>query len=1131
MRAKYIFGAILVFGVSLFFSAKANAALYYTYADVSNTGTYTTAPTKEIMQIFKMPIQGQINSIQIKAGGFDGGGTTKTRPGICRVASNSIGAACIGSYVWANENPYIMPTMKWYTYTFPSTMFDKDAYIKFYFDKNGGASYEQTYSAVSPSSTYANGLTWVSSPAAELPTDIQILVDITSCHDLLFGHIYDQTTGEVISGAKVRMVLNDFVATDESCTNFISTYSNRGDTYCAPGGSAGVETIADGGGLFSISSPEEIGNNFTIQAFSNNFATSTVLYNDIYTNNGQCYNPIQHDFYLEPVNSRTPIVIVPGIMGSYLYDLAAEEVWPNIPLMIADYWDIGLNHLILPEDGVPQGSEAMIPDRIFRSIYGQDYFEGLINELTNSGYEEGKDLFVFPYDWRLDINQIVDGENTNPLIVSLKGKIEEIKSQTGAVKVDIVAHSLGGLVAKRYIQKYGSDNVNKFVDIATPHFGAPKAFKILFYGDNLDIPILNVNRVQVISQNMPAVYQLLPSRQYFNSTDSNYDSYIYDYNDIDQNSIKGELNYDESIEFMKNIGRNDYLLAKNEELHNEIDNFDPAAYGVKAYNIVGCDQPTIGKIYILNKEKNGYEYGLKYISGDSTVPLKSAEGLNNAVYTFYATGAEHSILPSYAGVKELVTAIENNQENSFDYLQYSNISQNDNACVLNGWEVSYHSPIELHIYDESNNHLGPNQDGDIEMGIAGASYDIIEGNKFAFLPKGHTYRIVGQATDSGTFNARVQDIQDGETIETQYFNQVALNSTGTNIEYNLNDQTENVSMNIDEDGDHVFEQTIEPSAVLGQTESQDVTKPQTTVVVNSVVGQNNWHTSTAAIVLAGQDEEGGSGILKTEYSLDHGMTWQIYIKPIVLEADGVYNISYKSTDRAGNVETENEINVSIDKTGPTVDIFSPLSSSDYIRSESINLVYNVTDTGSGVATDTIKMFVNNTELSTSSIRLFDYSLGAHTVSIPAQDLAGNFASATISFNITTNIDSTISDVNTFYASGAINDKANKQLTNSLKLIKMQIERFGQRKTVVDNKFNESMDRCVPKKGDKWCNNRLRPRINRVFFSLDKIHNKIIIMQYQLILAELKQFNKKLWINLQAYKILTEDINYLINELK
>ena len=153
-------------------------------------------------------------------------------------------------------------------------------------------------------------------------------------------------------------------------------------------------------------------------------------------------------------------------------------------------------------------------------------------------------------------------------------------------------------------------------------------------------------------------------------------------------------------------------------------------------------------MYILNKEKDGYEYGLKYINGDGTVPLKSAEYLNNTVKTYYTTGATHPYLPSFNGVKQLVNLILNNKENEFDYSQYVNIKQDNSNCSLNGWQISYHSPIDLHIYDENNNRR-PTADGDIEIGIDGVSYDIIDGNKFSFLPKGHTYRIVGQATGAG----------------------------------------------------------------------------------------------------------------------------------------------------------------------------------------------------------------------------------------------------------------------------------------------------------------------------------------------------------------------------------------------
>jgi hypothetical protein len=44
--------------------------------------------------------------------------------------------------------------------------------------------------------------------------------------------------------------------------------------------------------------------------------------------------------------------------------------------------------------------------------------------------------------------------------------------------------------------------------------------------------------------------------------------------------------------------------------------------------------------------------------------------------------------------------------------------------------------------------------------LAEASADIIGDNKFAFVPKGHNYKIVGQATGLGHFNARIQDISE-----------------------------------------------------------------------------------------------------------------------------------------------------------------------------------------------------------------------------------------------------------------------------------------------------------------------------------------------------------------------------------
>lgn len=51
--------------------------------------------------------------------------------------------------------------------------------------------------------------------------------------------------------------------------------------------------------------------------------------------------------------------------------------------------------------------------------------------------------------------------------------IERVRRETGAQRVDLVAHSLGGLVAMEYLHTAGSAHVRRIVTIASPHAGVP----------------------------------------------------------------------------------------------------------------------------------------------------------------------------------------------------------------------------------------------------------------------------------------------------------------------------------------------------------------------------------------------------------------------------------------------------------------------------------------------------------------------------------------------------------------------------------------------------------------------------------------------------------------------------------
>ncbi|MEU2281331.1 alpha/beta fold hydrolase [Streptomyces sp. NPDC013178] len=73
----------------------------------------------------------------------------------------------------------------------------------------------------------------------------------------------------------------------------------------------------------------------------------------------------------------------------------------------------------------------------------------------------------------------VESLNYSPLICDIRvaaellGRhIEEICERTGSTRVDVVGHSLGGLIARYYVQRLGGDaRVRTLVTLGTPHAG------------------------------------------------------------------------------------------------------------------------------------------------------------------------------------------------------------------------------------------------------------------------------------------------------------------------------------------------------------------------------------------------------------------------------------------------------------------------------------------------------------------------------------------------------------------------------------------------------------------------------------------------------------------------------------
>ena len=153
----------------------------------------------------------------------------------------------------------------------------------------------------------------------------------------------------------------------------------------------------------------------------------------IYATESQAWPNFDIDYVrvtsLDPEALR-PIVIVPGHQAS----------WNYVQML-----------------GLPVGNEWKIPP--FITLYNN-----LINSLKNAGYQEGVNLFVYGYDWRKKIGDAAD---------DLKNFVNGL-GLTG--KIDFIGHSYGGLVTRGYAQEWGTDKIDKILELGSPNLGTVNAY-------------------------------------------------------------------------------------------------------------------------------------------------------------------------------------------------------------------------------------------------------------------------------------------------------------------------------------------------------------------------------------------------------------------------------------------------------------------------------------------------------------------------------------------------------------------------------------------------------------------------------------------------------------------------------
>jgi hypothetical protein len=192
------------------------------------------------------------------------------------------------------------------------------------------------------------------------------------------------------------------------------------------------------------------------------------------------------------------------------------------------------------------------------------------------------------------------------------------------------------------------------------------------------------------------------------------------------------------------------------------------------------------------------------------------------------------------------------------------------------------------------------------------------------------------------------------------------------------------------------------SFTVVENQGEDTTPPTVTAAVTGTQDGDGNYVDTATVTVTATDA--GSGVDTMEYKLDDA-AWAPYSAPVVVNTAGMHMLSYRATDKAGNVSPEGMAHFVIvagqgeDTTPPTVTAaVTGTQDGDGNYVDTATVTVTATDAGSGVDTVEYKLDAGAWTAYTAPVAVT--AAGAHTVLYRAKDKAGNASTeGTVTFTV------------------------------------------------------------------------------------------------------------------------------------